>query len=120
MTLIREFNKIYFDFLLFLQTHINDSTFKTFYRKNIIMRETNPKIFIKTWNTSVTQKYYIEINERNISFFLNKDYTTDLPAELLLYMNKFKGIYELLDEKIKKEFVDFMFNLTHLSFVYYK
>ena len=120
MSPIREFNKIYFDFLLFLQTHLNDVTFKTFYRKNIVMRETNPKIFIKTWNTSVTQKYYNEISERNISFFLNKDYTTDLPDALLLYMNKFKGIYESLDEIIKTEFIDFMYELTHLSFVYYK
>ena len=120
MSTIRDFNKLYFDFLNFLQIHLNDSTFKTFYRKNTIMRETNPKIFIKTWNASITQKYYNEIKERNISFFLNKDYTTDLPDNLLLYMNNFKGIYESLNESIKKEFIDFMVILTHSSFVYYK
>ena len=120
MTPISEFNKNYFDFLNFLQKQLNDPTFKTFYRKNLIMRETNPKIFIKTWHSSITQKYYTEIMKRNISFFLTKDYSSDLPSDLLLYMNKFKSIYGTLDESIKKEFIEFMFELTDLSFVYYK
>jgi hypothetical protein len=42
------FNKTYFSFLEFIKTYLkNDPNFKTFYRKNQIVRETNVKIFIR-------------------------------------------------------------------------
>ena len=41
----KEFNKKYFDFLLFIQKYLNnDPNFKTFYRKNQIIRETNDMV----------------------------------------------------------------------------
>ena len=119
------FNKQYFEFLNFIKTHIEDTTFKTFYRKNQIMKETNPKLFIRTWYDRIGNKYHSQVMHRDISFFLNKDYDDDIRYAgsdsniLLKYINKFKETYDSLDETVKEIFLNFIIGLTDKSFVYY-
>ena len=60
-TSISDFNAVYFEFLKFIKEHIEDSNFKTFYRKNKIIRETNPKLFIRTWYDRIGSKYHEQI-----------------------------------------------------------
>ncbi len=125
-TPISIFNKEYFEFLNFIKGHIEDTSFKTFYRKNQIMKETNPKLFIRTWYTRIGSKYHNQVMQRDISFFLNKDYDDDIADvgadsnQLLKYINKFKESYETLDETVKEIFLNFIIDLTDKSFVYYK
>jgi len=120
------FNKEYFEFLNFIKIHIEDASFKTFYRENQIIKETNPKMFIRTWYDRIGSKYHTQVMQRDISFFLNKDYENDViyagsdSNMLLKYINKFKESYETLDEKIKETFLNFIISLTDKSFVYYK
>jgi hypothetical protein len=124
MSPIGDFNKLYFEFIQFIKLHLEDDhNFKTFYRKNIIMKDVNPKYFISTWNNRITKSYYEQICQRNIDFFLNKDYTNDVKGEssmLMVYIIKFKKAYDTLEETIKTTFVNFIVNLTHMSFLYYK
>ena len=120
------FNKEYFEFLNFIKEHIEDSSFKTFYRKNQIMKETNPKMFIRIWYNRIGSKYHEQVMQRDVSFFLNKDYDNDVTYAgsdsniLLKYINKFKESYDTLDEKVKEIFLNFIIGLTDKSFVYYK
>ena len=119
------FNKEYFEFLNFIKGHIEDSSFKTFYRKNQIMKETNPKLFIRTWYERIGSKYHTQVMDRDISFFLNKDYNDDIANVgdsnmLLKYINKFKESYDSFDTTVKETFLNFMISLTDKSFVYYK
>ena len=122
---IRDFNKSYFDFLKFIEKYLKeDKNFKTFYRKNIMMKETNPKFFIKTWNEKITIHYNEQIMKRDVSFFLNKDYENDLSETgqmntLLKYINDFKENYESLSEETKMEFINFIVELTHKSHLYF-
>jgi hypothetical protein len=126
LTPIGIFNKEYFEFLNFIKAHIDDTSFKTFYRKNQIMKETNPKFFIRTWYDRIGRKYHNQVMQRDISFFLNKEYDDDLADvgadsnQLLKYINKFKESYETLDEIVKETFLNFIIDLTDKSFVYYK
>jgi len=128
LNLIKEFNKEYFEFLKFIKQHIEDSHFKTFYRKNQIIRETNPKMFIRTWYEMIGSKYHDQVMKSDISFFLNKNYEDDISKtgssisesnKLLEYINKFKESYETLDEIVKSKFLYFIITLTDKSFVYY-
>ena len=123
-TPISEFNSVYFEFLKFIKEHIDDSNFKTFYRKNKIIRETNPKLFIRTWYDRIGSKYHEQVMKSDISFFLNKNYDEDVSDsgesnKLLSYINKFKESYETLDNIIKSKFVYYIITLTDKSFVYY-
>jgi hypothetical protein len=123
---IGEFNKEYFDFLNFIKDHIDDPKFKTFYRKNQIIKQTNPKMFIKTWYERIGSKYHSQVMQSDISFFLNKNYEEDVTIAgnesntLLVYINKFKESYDTLDEIIKAKFMYYIITLTDKSFVYYK
>ena len=119
------FNKEYFEFLNFIKEHIEDTSFKTFYRKNQIMKETNPKMFIRTWYNRIGSKYHAHVMQRDISFFLNINYEDDVSDTgesnmLLKYINKFKESYETLDESVKETFLNHIISLTDKSFVYYK
>jgi hypothetical protein len=123
---IGEFNKEYFDFLNFIKDHIDDAKFKTFYRKNQLIKQTNPKMFIKTWYDRIGSKYHAQVMQSDISFFLNKNYEEDVSVvgtdsnTLLIYINKFKESYDTLDEIIKAKFMYYIITLTDKSFVYYK
>jgi hypothetical protein len=89
------------------------------------MRETNPKFFIRTWYNRIGSKYHAQVMQRDVSFFMNKNYEDDVSDSgesnmLLKYINKFKESYDTLDQSIKEEFVNFIMSLTDKSFVYYK
>jgi len=59
MSYLSSFNKTYFSFLDFIKIYLKDDpNFKTFYRKNLIVKETNVKLIIKTWDERITKKYY--------------------------------------------------------------
>ena len=123
MSSLSSFNKTYFSFLDFIKTYLKDDpNFKTFYRKNLIVKETNVKLIIKTWDDRITKKYYHEVMNKNFDFFLNKEYAGDISAKetpLIKYINDFKQVYPTLDEAVKKEFTDYIVNLTQYSYNYY-
>jgi hypothetical protein len=123
MSPISDFNKSYFEFLKFIEKYLKeDKNFKSFYRKNQMMKETNPKFFIKTWNSRIG-KYNEQIMRRDVSFFLNKDYGDDVSDTgnntLLQYIDDFKQNYDSFSDDTKTEFINFIVELTHRSHVYF-
>ena len=124
------FNKSYFNFLLFIKTNMGkDAKFNSFYMKNFIIKETNIKLFIKTWYSRITKNYYTQVMNKDFDFFLNKSYTDDVekdntsgeaPTVMLKYITDFKNTFPTLAETVKYEFVSFMLHLTELSFLYFK
>jgi hypothetical protein len=103
--------------------------FNSFYNKNLIIKQTNIKLFIKTWYNRITKNYYEKVMKQDFDFFLNKSYIDDVstdntsgeaPSIMLNYITDFKNTFHTLDEKIKNDFIYYMVNLTHLSFLYFK
>jgi len=128
-TYFSNFNKTYFNFLDFIKKHMNnDSKFNSFYLKNKIVKQTNIKLIIRTWDNRITQRYYNKIVNKDLDFFLNKSYEEDIVVNtsgetngtILNYITNFKIIYPTLDENIQKEFIDYIVQLTELSFLYFK
>ena len=120
------FNKIYFNFLKFLKENSNNNKdFLSFYNKNFILKNTNIKYIIKIWYSNITIIYYNEIMNDNISFFLKKDYNTDLNKitdssnNILKYISIFKENYETLDKSIIQLCINYIKQLTHISYLYY-
>ena len=73
------------------------------------MKQTNIKYFIKTWYSYITVLYYDKIMNNDISFFLNKDFTSDKKKIDNSYSTTFdksieylKIIYTKLDKNITK------------------
>jgi hypothetical protein len=42
------------------------------------IRKANPKMIVKIWKTFIADKYKSEIESGNISFFVDKDYSSDV------------------------------------------
>lgn len=123
-----QFNDNYFKFLDFLKDNSNDNKeFKSYYTKNLLIKQTNIKYFIKTWYSCITLLYYDKIMNNDISFFLNKDFTSDKTKIDNSYSTTFdksieylKIIYTKLDKNIIDTFLIYIKNLTHYSYLYYK
>jgi hypothetical protein len=130
MEIFSSFNKSYFNFLLFIKKNMgNDAKFNSFYMKNFIIKETNVKLFIKTWYSRITRNYYNQVMNKDFDFFLNKSYKDDVeknntsgeaPTVMLTYITDFKNTFPSLADTVKYEFVSFMLHLTELSFLYFK
>ena len=128
--LFSNFNENYFNFLNFIKKHMeNDSKYKLFYNKNLIIKQTNIKLIIRTWYNRITRNYYNEIMDQNFDFFLNKSYEDDVvkdntsgesPMLLIQYITNFKTLFPSLEVSVKNEFISYMVKLTHLSFLYFK
>jgi hypothetical protein len=128
--LFSNFNETYFNFLNFIKKHMeNDKKFNLFYNKNLIIKQTNVKLIIRTWYNRITRNYYDKIMNQDFDFFLNKSYEDDVikdntsgesPMLLIQYISNFKTLFPSLEESIKTEFITYMIKLTHLSFLYFK
>jgi hypothetical protein len=128
--LFSNFNEIYFNFLNFIKKHMeNDSKYKLFYNKNLIIKQTNIKLIIRTWYNRITRNYYDKIMNQDFDFFLNKSYEEDVvkdntsgesPMLLIQYISNFKTLFPSLEVSVKNEFITYMVKLTHLSFLYFK
>jgi hypothetical protein len=43
-----------------------------------MIRKANPKMIVKIWKTFIAEKYRAQIEANDISFFLTKDYSSDV------------------------------------------
>ena len=129
MTVFKKFNTTYFNFLDFIKKNIkNDLKFNGFYMKNMIIKQTNIKLFIKTWYNRITHKYYAQVMNKDLNFFMNKSYMDDVqnnntsgeaPDVMLNYIGEFKKAFPTLDDSIKDEFTNYIMNLTNYSYIYF-
>jgi hypothetical protein len=100
--------------------------FYLFYNHNKLIRKATPEVFIKIWYTHITKKYYDEIMNEDIDFFISKDYEDLVPKSQYIEYNVnnalqfMKNIYPVLDEKTKDDIKLKVFKLTKLSYVYNK
>tara|TARA_Y100000992_G_scaffold104908_1_gene68314 strand:+ start:3055 stop:3456 length:402 start_codon:yes stop_codon:yes gene_type:complete len=85
-----------------------------------------PRAIIDVWYRFITIKYNNEIENGEIEYFLNKDYSEDLEAtpgstDVLEGINKLRStIKKAFDQDVNKEkTVKYMQNLTKLSNLYY-
>lgn len=121
----QQFNKVYFEFISFLKDHSNgDKLFNKLYQKIYIIKNTNIKLFIKVWYDSITLKYYQSIIDENLSYFLTKDYNQDMDTiensnDILRYIHYFKTNYNTFEKKIIDIFIQYMKELTQLSYLYF-
>ena len=89
----------------------------------LMIRKANPKMIISLWNECVVGKYKSEIEQGDIGFFINKDYSQDLSVSQ--NSDKIQQAINRLREPIKQMNTDeqgkamkYIQNLTKLADIY--
>lgn len=127
-TIFRTFNQYYFDLLNMMKKYGSSSQeFSKFYAYNYYLKKMNIKLFIKTWNETISMFYFDEIMKGNVAYFLNKDYSEDIKGNevfaqkysLETYIQYFKKTYDNLEKDLVAIFVEKIQQLTALSRSYF-
>ncbi len=124
----KAFNSTYFELLKMMKENSdNNRDFKRFYNQNLFIKNTNIKMFIRTWYQNITCFYKEQIMSGDIDYFVKKDYSSEINENeefansysIESYIQYFKGIYETLQEEDVNAFIEKVQQLTHLSYLYY-
>jgi hypothetical protein len=85
------------------------------------LKKTNPRMIITTWKTQVADKYEKHILAGDINYFLNKDYTQELPvynATIEQSIQDLRKAIQSMSEDNKNKSIQYIQNLCKLSKLY--
>ena len=89
----------------------------------LTLKKSNPRLLLTLWDTHIVGKYKNEIENGNLDFFINKDYTQDIHAtsnssQILLAIDKFRKPIKNLNDNDKAQVIKYIQNLTKLCSLY--
>jgi len=88
------------------------------------IRKANPKLIIKIWKKYISDKYNIEIERGDISFFIGKNYNQDLEnldnsVKVLKSIEGLRGPISEMGQENQDKSMRYIQNLTKLSNLYF-
>ena len=102
----------------------NDVEIKTAKIGISAIKSMNPSLIIKIWHKYISLPYKNEIENGDIDFFLNKDYTNDLSnsENTSLILNKIDMLRDLIKQLGDSNLIkakNYVQNLSKISYLYY-
>jgi len=122
--ILTAFNEHFVEFITDVQTVFPENVDVLTAKNSLVMiRKANPKMIIKIWKSNIVDKYRNQIENGDISFFIEKDYSGDLSkAE---YSGKIMEGIDRLRDPIKdmapenrEKTMKYIQNLTKLCVLY--
>lgn len=123
-TLLRVFNKHFFEFLEDIASIVTDnSEILNAVSSCNMLKRVNPTAIIKAWYTYVYCKYKNVIEDGNISFFFEKDYSSDLESvnnanEIINIIDKIREPIKNMSESNQSHTIKYIQNLSKISHLY--
>ena len=89
----------------------------------LMIRKANPKMIISLWNECVVGKYKNEIEQGDIGFFINKDYSQDLSVsqnsdKIQQAINRLRDPIKQMNPDEQGKAMKYIQNLTKLADIY--
>ena len=118
---LNAFNNHFFEFISDIQTTFpNDTDLQTAKNYMTMIRKANPKMIAKIWQKNITSKYKEEIAKGDLTFFLEKDYTSDIKnsensSQIISCINRFKKPIKEMSAENQAKSMKYIQNLTELS-----
>lgn len=86
----------------------------------IAIRKANPKLVVKIWSNYIVKTYKQQIDEGNIDFFINKDYTDDLTindnaSKIIESIDRLREPVKQMTLENQMKTMKYIQNLTKLS-----
>jgi len=126
MNLLTAFNDHFISFVDDIQSVFPDDVdILTAKNSFILVRKTNPKLIIKIWDKYVNDPYQSEIENGNIDFFINKDYSQDLSNsdnadKIIESINRLRDPIRKMTPTDQQKTIKYLQNLMKLSLLYKK
>jgi len=125
MSLLTTFNNHFIEFVDDVQSIFpNDMEIKKAKQALELLKKANPKMIVSIWKRYILNKYKEEIENGNIEFFLNKDYSRDLNVEdsnkILESIERLRGPIKQMGHDNLQKTIKYIQNLTKICDMYYK
>lgn len=120
-TFVQAFNTHFFEFIDDVKSVFpEDVDILTASNVLLAIRKTNPKLIVKIWKTYIVDKYKKEIEQGDINFFINKDYTEDVSvsensSKIMNAINRLRAPIKNMAEENQLKSLKYIQNLTKLS-----
>ena len=91
----------------------------------LAIRKANPKLIIKIWNQYIIVPYKEEIEQGDLDFFINKDYSNDLTyagnsEQIMESINRLRKPVGQMNETEKQNVIKYLQNLSKLAALHFK
>ena len=86
----------------------------------IMIRKANPKMIIKIWKSHIIDKYGHQIEKGDLSFFMNKDYSSDISGneKIMDGINRLRDPVKNMTKENQDKSMKYIQNLTKLCNIY--
>lgn len=119
--ILTAFNEHFIEFLNDVQMVFPDDVdILTAKNALIAIRKANPKMIVKIWRTFIADKYHDQIMAGDISFFINKDYASDIASsqnsdKIMDSINRLREPIRNMGPGNQAKVMKYIQNLTKLS-----
>jgi hypothetical protein len=119
--ILSAFNDHFVEFVTDIQNVFPDDVDLLTAKNSLLtIRKLNPKMIVKIWNTYIVSKYSKEIEEGNIDFFINKDYSQDLSStqnsdKIMESINRLRDPVKQMNPDDQAKTMKYIQNLTKLA-----
>ena len=123
-TYLRGFNSHFFDFMNdILSIYPDSEEIKYAITAFETIKKANPTILIKSWFSKVYSPYQDVIEQGDITFFFEKDYSNDLSTtsgsnDILKMIDNIRTPIKNMNEDNKQHCTKYILNLSRLSTLY--
>ena len=121
--IIKGFNQHFEEFIEDIQSVFpDDDEVKTMKNLLYIIKKTNPRLILETWNSYITIPYRDPIEKSDISFFINKDYTElniVITDNISKFIERLRGYVRNMTEQNQQKSMQYVKNLCNLTKLYY-
>ena len=121
--IIKGFNKHFEDFIEDIQgVFPDDDEVDTMKSLLYVLKKTNPRLILEYWSSYISVPYKTPIENGDISFFINKDYS-DLDIVMTdsvsSFIERLRGYVTNMTEENQKKSMKYIQNLCSLTKLYY-
>ena len=120
--IVKGFNKHFDEFIEDIQSVFpDDDEVKTTKNILVLFKKTNPKLLLEYWNAYISIPYKEPIENGDISFFINKDYSVDVTMtdSISGFIERLRGYVKNMTEENQSKSMKYIQNLCNLTKLYY-
>ena len=119
--ILSAFNDHFVEFISDIQLVFPDDVDLLTAKNSLMMvRKANPKMIIKIWKTHIVDKYAKQIENGDLTFFMEKDYSNDISGneKIMEGINRMREPIKNMSKDNQDKSIKYIQNLTKLCLIY--